>query len=63
MARPAQLTDDMEQTAMQLVQQAKTARELRTGLSVLIPKRCGVANAVASQLLGIGVATVVRMQR
>lgn len=63
MARPAQLTDDMEQTALQLVQEAKTTRELRTGLSVLIPKRCGVANAVASQLLGIGVATVVRMQR
>jgi len=63
MARPAQLTDDMEQVAFQLVQQAKTARELRAGLSVLIPKHCGVANAAAGQLLGIGVATVVRMQR
>ena len=63
MARSAQLTEDMEQAALQLVQKAQTTRELRTGLSVLIPKRCGVANAVASQILGVGVATVVRMQR
>ena len=63
MARPAQLTEDMEQAALQLVQKAQTTRELRTGLSILIPKRCGVANAVTSQILGVGVATVVRMQR
>jgi len=63
MARPAQLTDDMEEVALQLVHRAKTARELRTGLSILIPKRCGVANAVTGQLLGVGVATVVRMQK
>jgi len=63
MARPAQLTDDVEQAALQTVQQAKTLRDLRAGLSVLIPKRCGVSNAIAGQLLGIGVATVVRMQR
>lgn len=63
MARPAQLTDEMEQVALQLTKQAKTARDLRLGLSVLLPKRCGVANAIAGQLLGVGVATVVRMQR
>jgi transposase len=63
MARPAQLTDEMEQEALQLVQQAKTARELRMGLSILIPRRCGVANAVTGQVLGVGIATVVRMQR
>jgi len=63
MARPAKLSDDLEQVARQIVQEARSARELRTGLSVLIPKACGVSNAVAGQVLGVGVATVVRMQK
>jgi transposase len=63
MARPAKLGDDLEQVARQIVQEARTARELRTGMSVLIPKACGVSNAVAGQVLGVGVATVVRMQK
>lgn len=63
MARPAKLSDDLEQVARQIVQEARTARELRTGMSVLIPKACGVSNAVAGQVLGVGVATVVRMQK
>jgi transposase len=63
MARPAQLTPKMEQVALQKVNEATTARELRSGLSVLIPKRCGCSNAVVSELLGVGIATVVRMQR
>lgn len=63
MGRPAQFSDEMEQKAQQFVQQAQTARELRTGLSVLIPKRCAATNSITGQLLGIGVATVVRMQR
>lgn len=63
MARPAKLGDDLEEVARQIVQEARTARELRTGMSVLIPKACGVSNAVAGQVLGVGVATVVRMQK
>lgn len=63
MARPAQLTSEMEHVALHKVNEAKTARELRTGLSVLIPKRCGCTNAAVSELLGVGIATVVRMQR
>lgn len=63
MARPAQLTDEMEKTAQQLVEKAKNVRELRTALSVLLPKRCATTNVIVGQLLGIGVATVVRMQR
>jgi len=63
MPRPAQLTSEMEHVALQKVNEAKTARELRTGLSVLIPKRCGFTNATVSELLGVGTATVVRMQR
>jgi hypothetical protein len=45
MARPAQLTTEMEQEAMYLVKRAKTARELRIGLSVLLPKQHGLTNA------------------
>jgi transposase len=63
MARPAKINDEMEVTAQYLVKQADTARELRTALSVLIPKRCSVTNADVGQLLGVGIATVVRMQR
>ncbi len=63
MARPAQLTTAMEKVAQQKVQKAQTARELRTGLSVLIPKKCGCSNALVGELLGVGIATVVRMQR
>jgi hypothetical protein len=35
MARPAQLTTEMEQEAMYLVKHAKTAKELRTGCANL----------------------------
>ncbi|MBL0378143.1 MAG: hypothetical protein JKP90_00505 [Desulfofustis sp. PB-SRB1] len=61
--KTAQLTTEMENVALQTVNQAQTARELRTGLSVLIPKRTGCTNAVVGELLGVGIATVVRMQR
>jgi hypothetical protein len=57
------INDEMEAAAQHLVKQADTARELRTALSVLIPKRCSVTNADVGQLLGVGIATVVRMQR
>lgn len=63
MARPAKVSDEMIQTARQIVQEAKTAREIRAGLSVLIPRVCGVTNKEAADVLGIGVATVARMQK
>jgi transposase len=63
MSRPAKVTDDMIQEARQIVKEAKTARELRTGLSVLIPKAYGVTNSEAANVLGLGLATVVRMQQ
>lgn len=62
MARPAKVSDEMIQTARKIVQEAKTAREIRTGLSVLIPRVCNVTNKEAADVLGLGVATVVRMQ-
>jgi hypothetical protein len=46
-----------------MAKQAETARQLRTALSVLLPQTCGVTNATTGQVLGVGVATVVRMQK
>lgn len=63
MPRTAQFMDQVVEAAHQLVQKARTARELRTGLSVIIPKECGVSNEIAAKALNVGVATVVRMQR
>ena len=63
MARPANFTNDMVNGAQQIVKEADTARQLRTGLSILIPKVCRVSNADTAQVLGVGVATVVRMQK
>jgi transposase len=63
MPRTAQFAEQVVEVAQQIVQKAMTARELRTGLSIIIPKECGVSNEVAAKALNIGVATVVRMQR
>ena len=62
MARPVRVSDEMIQAAHEIVQEAKTAREIQTGLSVLIPRFCGVTNKKTADVLGLGVATVVRMQ-
>ena len=51
MARTAEFNDDMVHASRQVVQEAKTARELRSGLSVLIPKVCGVTKEDRSQTL------------
>jgi transposase len=63
MARTAAIGDEAVQAAREIVQKAETARELRTGLSILIPKECSVSNAATASVLGVGVATVVRMQK
>jgi len=63
MPKTAQFMAQVVEAAQQLVQNARTARELKTGLSVIIPKECGVSNEVAAKALNVGVATVVRMQR
>ncbi len=63
MARPAIVTDDMVFLAQQIIKEANTARELREGLSVLIPKTCDITYYETAKVLGVGVATVVRMQR
>lgn len=63
MPKAAQFTDQVVQVAQEIVQKAITARELKTGLSVIIPKECRVSNEVTAKTLNVGIATVVRMQR
>jgi len=63
MARPAKITDEMVNMSQQIVKEADTARQLRTGLSILIPKVCGASNTDTAKVLGVGTATVVRMQK
>jgi len=63
MARPAIISDEMEKIAKKIVKEASTARELRAGLSILIPKTCDITYSETAKLLGIGVATVVRNHR
>jgi transposase len=63
MARIAKFTEKTVETAQLYVKDAETARDLRTGLSILIPKICGASNANTADVLGVGKATVVRMQK
>ena len=63
MARPTTINQEMVTAAQKIVQSAQTARQLRTGLSIVLPGSLGVSNATAAQILGIGSATVVRMQK
>jgi transposase len=63
MARPAQFTEEMVNMSEQIVKAADTVRQLRSGLSILIPKVCGASNADTAKVLGVGLATVVRMQK
>lgn len=63
MARPAKFTDEMVNMSQRIIKEADTARQLRTGLSILIPRVYGVSNGDTAKVLGIGTATVVRMQK
>jgi len=61
--RKAENNDKMIQTARHIVKEAKTAREIRSGLSVLIPSVCGVTNKEVADVLSISVTAVTRMQK
>ena len=63
MARIAKFAEKTIEMAQLYVKEAETARDLRTGLSILIPKIFGASNANAAEVLGVGKATVVRMQK
>jgi transposase len=63
MARIAKFTEQAIEMARLYTREAETARELRKGLSILIPEICGLSNTNTSEVLGISKATVVRMQK
>jgi transposase len=63
MARTAKFTEQTVEAAKVCVKASETARDLRMGLSILIPKICGISNADTAEVLGVGKATVVRMQK
>lgn len=63
MARPATINDEMVEAARKIIQQAETARQLRKGLSIVLPGALEASNATTAKVLGIGSATVVRMQK
>lgn len=63
MGRTAKFSQEVLERSRKLVDSARTARELRTGLSVLLPAICGIPNRVVAEVLGVGIATVGRMQK
>lgn len=63
MARPATINHEMVEAALKITQQAKTVRQLRKGLSIVLPGALGASNAKTAKVLGVGSATVVRLQR
>jgi len=63
MSRTASFDGEVVEKSRELVESAETVRDLRKGLSVLLPAVCGVPNRVAAEVLGAGVATVCRMQK
>ena len=63
MGRTAKFDQEVLERSRELVHSARTARELRTGLSVLLPAICGLPNRVVAEVLGAGIATVGRMQK
>jgi transposase len=63
MARIAKFTEQDIEMARFYTQKAETIRDLRMGLSILIPEVCGVSNADTCDILGISKASVIRLQK
>ena len=63
MAGPAKINEEMVEAALKITQQAKTVRQLRKGLSIVLPGALGASNAKIAKVLGVGSATVVRLQK
>ena len=49
--------------AENIVKEDDSVRQLRIGLSILLPKTCHITSAETAKVLGVGVATVVRLQK
>jgi transposase len=63
MSRTAVFDELAIDRAREVVCQAESARELRLGLSVILSVRCHVPNREISDMLGVGIATVSRLQK
>ena len=63
MSRKAIFDESTVTRAEEIVREAKTARELRRGLSVALSASCGIPNRRIADVLGIGIATVNRLQK
>jgi transposase len=63
MARIAKFKEQDIEMARLYAKEAETARDIRLGLSVLIPGICGASNADTCYVLGISKASVIRMQK
>ena len=63
MSRTANFGEAIVQRAREHVGGARNAREIRAGLSVILPALCHVPNRVVADVLSVGTATVSRMQK
>ena len=63
MARHAHFSDEVVKAAQDIAKQAESARDLRKGLSILIPSKLDVNIEQTAAILYVGKATVVRMQK
>jgi len=63
MARPRRTDQQLVDAARQSVRQTADIQELRQALAVLLPAEVGASLEQTARLLGVGRATVPRMQR
>lgn len=63
MSRTVSFPDEVIDVAREQVGKAATARDMRAGLSVLLPALLGVPKPLVAEVLGVGTATVSRMQQ
>jgi len=62
MARPRRINEQLISSARQVVQQAQSLREFRQALAVLLPAELNASLELTARLLGVGRATVPRLQ-
>jgi transposase len=63
MARPRRIDHQLVQKALGVSRRTQDSRELREALAVLLPAQMNATMEQTAQLLGIGRATVARLQR
>ena len=63
MSRTAVFDDSVIEKAREKVRQSETARELRTGLTVILSARYKLTDEEIADALGVGVATISRLRK